>query len=60
MRITTYRPKQKKRKRTHGFIKRSKTASGRKVLKKEEPRKEQGLRFSNATFEEQIKEKERF
>jgi len=39
MRITTYRPKQKKRKRTHGFIKRSKTASGRKVLKKRRAKK---------------------
>ncbi|MDD5696511.1 MAG: 50S ribosomal protein L34 [Candidatus Pacebacteria bacterium] len=39
MGITTYRPKKKKRKRTHGFIKRSKTASGRKVLKKRRAKK---------------------
>jgi large subunit ribosomal protein L34 len=30
----TYRPKRKKRKRTHGFLKRSRTKSGRKVLKR--------------------------
>ncbi|MDD3170166.1 MAG: 50S ribosomal protein L34 [Candidatus Paceibacterota bacterium] len=39
MRVTTYRPKKKKRKRTHGFIKRSKTASGRKILKKRRTKK---------------------
>jgi len=39
MRVTTYRPKKKKRKRTHGFIKRSKTVSGKKVLKKRRTKK---------------------
>ncbi|MBM3281173.1 MAG: 50S ribosomal protein L34 [Candidatus Harrisonbacteria bacterium] len=29
---TTYQPKKKKRARTHGFLKRSKSASGKKVL----------------------------
>ncbi|MCH8048549.1 50S ribosomal protein L34 [Patescibacteria group bacterium] len=28
----TYQPKKKKRARTHGFLKRSKTKSGKKVL----------------------------
>ncbi|MBP6855729.1 MAG: 50S ribosomal protein L34 [Candidatus Pacebacteria bacterium] len=28
----TYRPKKKKRSKTHGFLKRMKTAPGRKVL----------------------------
>jgi len=31
---TTYQPKKKKRKRTHGFMKRSESVSGKKVLKK--------------------------
>ncbi|MDD3292655.1 MAG: 50S ribosomal protein L34 [Candidatus Pacebacteria bacterium] len=31
---TTYKPKKKKRKRTHGFMKRTETPSGKKVLKK--------------------------
>lgn len=31
---TTYHPKKKKRARTHGFLKRSHTTSGIKVLKK--------------------------
>jgi len=39
MRVTTYRPKKKKRKRTHGFIKRSKTVSGKKVLKRRRAKK---------------------
>jgi len=30
----TYRPKRKKRKRTHGFLKRSRTKGGRKVLRR--------------------------
>jgi len=30
----TYQPKKLKRKRTHGFLKRSKTKSGRKILQK--------------------------
>jgi len=29
-----YKPKKKKRKRTHGFLKRNKTKTGRKILKK--------------------------
>ncbi|MEK7647336.1 MAG: 50S ribosomal protein L34 [Patescibacteria group bacterium] len=29
----TYQPKKRKRARTHGFLKRNKTASGRAVLK---------------------------
>ncbi len=28
----TYRPKRKKRKRTHGFLKRMRTKGGRKIL----------------------------
>jgi len=36
---TTYKPKKKKRKRTHGFMKRSETASGRKILKKRRNKK---------------------
>ena len=29
----TYKPKNRKRAKTHGFIKRSRTAGGRKILK---------------------------
>ena len=32
MKVTVYRPKKKKRKATHGFLKRSETLNGRKVL----------------------------
>lgn len=32
MKVTVYRPKKKKRKSTHGFLKRSQTLNGRKVL----------------------------
>lgn len=32
MKSTTYRPKKKKRKSTHGFMKRMRSNSGRKVL----------------------------
>ncbi len=31
---TTYQPKKKKRAKTHGFLKRSKSANGKKVLKR--------------------------
>ena len=30
---TTYKPKKKKRRRTHGFLKRKQTKTGRKVVK---------------------------
>jgi len=30
----TYQPKKRKRAKTHGFLKRSKTTSGRKVIKR--------------------------
>jgi len=30
----TYRPKRKKRKRTHGFLKRKKTKGGKRVLRR--------------------------
>jgi large subunit ribosomal protein L34 len=30
----TYKPKKKKRARTHGFLKRKKTATGQKILQK--------------------------
>ncbi|MBI2062654.1 MAG: 50S ribosomal protein L34 [Candidatus Yanofskybacteria bacterium] len=32
MKITLYRPKKKKRKKTHGFLKRARSKNGRKVL----------------------------
>ena len=32
MKITTWRPKKRKRKRTHGFLKRSQNKNGRKTL----------------------------
>ncbi len=32
MKITVYRPKKKKRARTHGFLKRASTKNGRAVL----------------------------
>jgi len=35
----TYKPKKRKRKRTHGFLKRTKTSSGKKILKR---RREKG------------------
>ncbi|MEK7077561.1 MAG: 50S ribosomal protein L34 [Patescibacteria group bacterium] len=34
MKITKYRPKNKKRNRTHGFFKRMSTPSGRNTLKR--------------------------
>jgi len=34
MTYTTYRPHNKKRKRTHGFLKRMASRSGRKVIKR--------------------------
>jgi large subunit ribosomal protein L34 len=30
----TYKPKKKKRRKTHGFLKRSKTQDGKKVIKR--------------------------
>ncbi|MCP6718379.1 MAG: 50S ribosomal protein L34 [Patescibacteria group bacterium] len=30
----TYKPKKRKRKKTHGFLKRTKTPSGKKILKR--------------------------
>ncbi|MBI2670279.1 MAG: 50S ribosomal protein L34 [Candidatus Yanofskybacteria bacterium] len=32
MKITLYRPKKKKRAKTHGFLKRARSKNGRKVL----------------------------
>jgi len=32
MKVTTYRPKKKKRARTHGFLRRMLTKNGRKVV----------------------------
>ncbi|KXB08624.1 50S ribosomal protein L34 [candidate division MSBL1 archaeon SCGC-AAA382N08] len=39
----TYQPKNKKRKRTHGFLKRSKTSGGRKVLKNRRRKKKEKI-----------------
>jgi large subunit ribosomal protein L34 len=39
MQGVTYKPKKKKRKRTHGFLKRAETPSGRKILKKRRNKK---------------------
>ncbi|MFA5178113.1 MAG: 50S ribosomal protein L34 [Candidatus Paceibacterota bacterium] len=35
----TYNPKKKKRQKTHGFLTRSKTAAGKKVIKKRRTKK---------------------
>ncbi|TNF54245.1 50S ribosomal protein L34 [bacterium] len=34
MTYTTYRPHRKKRKRTHGFLKRKRTKGGQRILKR--------------------------
>ncbi len=39
----TYKPKKRKRKRTHGFLKRQETKSGRKVLKNRRKKKREKL-----------------
>jgi len=43
MKITKYRPKNKKRFKTHGFLTRMSTASGRKVLSKRRLKKRKSL-----------------
>jgi len=39
----TYKPKRKKRKRTHGFLKRAKTKSGRKIIQQRRKKKRKKL-----------------
>ncbi|OHA62804.1 MAG: 50S ribosomal protein L34 [Candidatus Wildermuthbacteria bacterium GWA2_46_15] len=39
----TYKPKKRKRKRTHGFLKRSRTRNGRRVISRRRRKKRERL-----------------